>query len=110
VIGCGRWSVRWGYDALRIPLYLVWSGRARHPAIAAALHNLEADARPGHVVVTRGEDGHPKTQSDRPGFLALRDVARCGTLPDWPLGAGDYYSDTIMALCQLALREGGCTA
>ena len=100
----------WGYDALRIPLYLVWSGRGRHPAVAAALRKLEAGAQPGHVIVTRAEDGRPETQSDRPGFLALSDAARCADLPGGPWDTGDYYSDTLLALCHLALREGGCAA
>ena len=100
----------WGFDALRIPLYLVWSGYRAHPAVAAARQNLMMDAQPGHVVVARDEEGHLISQSDRPGFLALRDLTHCATLPDWLSGAGDYYSDILLALCHVALREGECFA
>lgn len=98
----------WGYDALRVPLYLTWSGRRAHPALAAGLRLLEEGAPPGRVVVERTAAGHPEAYSDQPGFLAVASAARCQPLPDWPADRRSYYPDTLMMLAQTALREGGC--
>ncbi|MFN3525159.1 MAG: glycosyl hydrolase family 8 [Paracoccus sp. (in: a-proteobacteria)] len=98
----------WGYDALRIPLYLAWSGGRDHPAVALALRRLREGATPGHLVVRAAPDGQIRTQSDRPGFHALAAVAECSPLPHQPVQARDYYPDTLLMLSQVALREGGC--
>ncbi|HAW23201.1 MAG TPA: glycosyl hydrolase family 5 [Pseudomonas sp.] len=99
----------WGYDALRIPLYLSWSDRRAHPAFAAGLRLLQQGTSPGQVVVQRTADGRPEAASDHPGFLALDRAARCRSLPNWPADRRSYYPDTLMMLANTALREGGCT-
>lgn len=98
----------WGYDALRVPLYLAWSDHRTHPALAAGLRLLEEGAAPGRVLVQRTADRHPEADSDHPGFLSLVSAARCQPLPDWPVERRSYYPDTLMMLAQTALREGGC--
>ncbi|WP_023849613.1 glycosyl hydrolase family 8 [Ponticoccus alexandrii] len=96
----------WGYDALRVPLYLAWSGNYSHPALAAGLRLLQS--APGRVVVQRSAEGTPEAESDHPGFLALRRLAACQTLPDWPAEGRSYYPDTLLLLARTAWREGGC--
>lgn len=98
----------WGYDALRIPLYLSWSDRRGHPAVAAGLRLLQQDTAPGQVVVQRTADGSPEAGSDHPGFLVLDSAARCEPLPNWPVDKRSYYPDTLLMLANTALREGGC--
>lgn len=98
----------WGYDAVRVPLYLAWSNHLTHPAVAAGLRLLDEGAAPGRVVVQRTAGGRPEAESDHPGFLALVSSARCQPLPDWPAEKRSYYPDTLMVLAGTALREGGC--
>tara|TARA_R100000935_G_scaffold28385_2_gene48733 strand:+ start:845 stop:1849 length:1005 start_codon:yes stop_codon:yes gene_type:complete len=97
----------WGYDALRVPLYLAWSGRRYHPAVAAALELAEAGAPPGGLIVRRDTDGAPQDVSDHPGYRALPAAARCLRLPEAG-AARSYYPDTLRMLAEVALREGGC--
>lgn len=100
----------WGYDALRIPLYLSWSDRRTHPALTAGLRLLQQGSAPGQVVVQRTADGRPEAASDHPGFLAIDNAARCRPMPDWPADRRSYYPDTLMMLANTALHEGGCTS
>ncbi|WP_313137944.1 glycosyl hydrolase family 8 [Paracoccus jeotgali] len=97
----------WGFDALRIPLYLTWSGRADHPAVHLGLELMERSNTADHLVVEATADGRILVESDKPGFLALRALSRCSAFSDWPL-SNDYYSDSLLMLAQLAQREGGC--
>lgn len=102
---------RFGFDAVRIPLYLVWSG-------------LDTDAR---LKPYRDFWGAYQDAAALPAFTNLADdsidsrgaspgiraVARCvlsrrtvsaESLP--PLDAGDtYYSAVLLLLCKMALRE-----
>jgi endo-1,4-beta-D-glucanase Y len=104
----GEHRAGWGYDALRVPLYLAWSGLRAHPALAAGLRLLEQGSPPGRVVVQRTAAGRPEAYSDHPGFLALASPARCQPLPNWSADRRSYYPATLMMLAQTALREGGC--
>lgn len=99
----------WGYDAVRVPLYLAWSSRRDHPALAASLRLLNENAAPGHVVVQRAADGYPEAESDHSGFLAIASSARCRTAPNWLSEHRSYYPDTLMMLARTALRESNCS-
>lgn len=96
----------WGYDALRVPLYLAWSGNHTHPALAAGLRLMQSG--PGRVVVQRSAGGNPEAESDHPGFVALTQLAACQPLPDWPTKSRSYYPDTLLMLARTAWREGDC--
>ena len=99
-----RHSALHGYDALRVPLYLVWSGRAGHPAVAQsrALQNRVAGVP---VVATR--DGTVREVSDYAGFRAVRGLLRCGAMPGMSAGQ-PYYPATLGRMARIARREGGC--
>ncbi|MDT0683959.1 glycosyl hydrolase family 8 [Roseicyclus sp. F158] len=105
-----------GYDALRIALYLVWSGRAEHEAAQAARRIL-VHALPGlpqgHVPTRVTRDGIVTDASDYPGYRALWQLVAA------PAGAPrpdlepprnrpqPYYPATLGLLADIAAREGG---
>lgn len=102
---------RWGYDALRIPLYLAWSDRTDHPAVRSAASLMSDGALPGHVVVEAAPQGEVLQASDRVGFTAIRRLIECAYIDASSASAvigTDYYSDTLLMLIDLAFREGGC--
>ncbi|MHA6344228.1 glycosyl hydrolase family 8 [Roseivivax sp. CAU 1761] len=98
-------SNNFGWDALRLPLYLFWSGRARHPALQGASDRFAAATLEGHVATVTDPSGKPRAESDAAGFRAVADLAarRRPARPDPPQG---YYADTIALLAQIAWREG----
>ncbi|MCQ0970479.1 glycosyl hydrolase family 8 [Paracoccus sp. TK19116] len=98
----------WGFDALRVPLYLAWSERRDHPAVSAGLSMMEDDAQCGHVVVRRSGRGLVEKESDHPGFLAIPDVVRCQPLSAASVNSSSYYADTLRMLAAVAQYEGGC--
>ena len=98
----------WGYDALRIPLYLTWSGQPDHPAVRVALDLMEGGSIRDHLVVEASSNGRILTQSNKPGFLALQALAQCRDVPDQRPDGSDYYSDSLLMLAQVAHREGKC--
>lgn len=102
------YSPTWGYDALRVPLYLTWSGRPDHPAVARAHETFARATAPGHVAVELHGGGAPAAQSDLPGYIAIRDLARCRR-PDAAVAsrAQPYYPATLEALAALAFSESG---
>ncbi|WP_082714906.1 glycosyl hydrolase family 8 [Falsirhodobacter sp. alg1] len=97
-------DLKWGYDALRIPLYLCWSGRAAHPAVAVALRLMGTD--PDRVTVESTPDGRVLEANDGAGFRAIRSFASCRTVS----GAicGDYYADSLLLMAKVAAREAQC--
>lgn len=99
-------SNTFGWDALRIPLYLVWSGRMDHPALKRAHARFENTSLPGHVATVTGPDGRIQQQSDAPGFRAVSALAATSApAPPGPSTQG-YYPATLALLATIAWREG----
>ncbi|EIE48726.1 Cellulase precursor [Citreicella sp. 357] len=97
---------RFGWDALRIPLYLAWSGRTAHPALARAGARFAATSTPGHVATVTGPEGRMRQQSNAPGFRAVSDLAAARAPgPAGSAGQG-YYPATLGLLAQIAWKEG----
>ena len=107
-----------GYDALRIPLYLLWSGRGGHPAVARAralFAQVAGDLPAGHVPVRLDEAGRLSETSDYAGYRALwmplldgPQRAALGPLRDGAGGDGQlYYPATLDLLATVAARETG---
>ncbi|KAA9008362.1 glycosyl hydrolase family 8 [Histidinibacterium aquaticum] len=109
------YSPAMGYDALRIPLYLAWSGRADHPAVAAArmLKARVNDALPdGHVPTVISREGRLVAASDYPGYRALWALVEAPARETRALGlvapqGQPYYPATLGLLAEVAAREGG---
>lgn len=94
-----------GWDALRLPLYLFWSGRRDHPALQMASARFAAAPLKGHVATVTDPAGKPLSQSDAAGFRAVAALA-AGRPPVLPRPGQGYYADTLALLAQIAWREG----
>lgn len=103
-----------GYDALRVPLFLIWSGDADHPAVTG---QARADAA-GQVAwggaPTRMDrfTGRVLELSPDPGYAAIRRLTACAATPQQtgsfvPAFATDqpYYPATLHLMTLLAQTE-----
>ncbi|WP_417725622.1 glycosyl hydrolase family 8 [Salipiger sp.] len=111
IVAPGAHDFRSGYDALRIPLYLVWSGQAGHPAVAAALRGFDSAATPGHLAVVLDPSGQVLAESDLPGYRAVRDLAAGSEIRTEPgdMARQPYYPATLQMLAMVAQRESSPT-
>ncbi|HZK89340.1 MAG TPA: glycosyl hydrolase family 8 [Stellaceae bacterium] len=98
---------RFGFDAIRIPLYLIWGGEATTVRLAADLrfwNDFTGKPLPGWVDVI---DGSVAPFPAPGGFQAVIELARCWhspTPPQFPqIGDNDdYYSASLILLAGLA--------
>lgn len=99
-------ALRSGYDALRVPLYLCWSGRRDHPAVDVMARAFSQASTPGHVAVATAPGSGVIAESDAAGYRAVQALATCA-----PLGSAGaqrfYYPATLWLLVSVAQREGG---
>ncbi|MCT4370378.1 glycosyl hydrolase family 5 [Yangia mangrovi] len=100
-------ELRSGYDALRIPLYLGWSGRNGNPAVGHVLDRLESAGTPDKVAVSVDAAGGLRDVSDHAGYRAIVALGRCGALPEITARdtAQSYYPATLQLLAGLAKGE-----
>ncbi len=102
---------RSGYDALRIPLFLIWSDNPDHPAVARAADTFALADAADHVAVVTSWQSGLEAQSNQTGFRAIADMAHCRTdtiAPDQDI-LQDYYPATLEQLVTVAKREStGC--
>ncbi len=105
-------DLRSGHDALRVPLYLVWSGNRRHPAVARAAATFALGDAPGHVAVETTIAGQVRVQSNLPGYRAIQALADCrGAHPsDEGHPRQSYYPATLELLAEVAHRESTACA
>jgi endo-1,4-beta-D-glucanase Y len=96
-----------GYDALRVPLFLIWSDRFNHPAVARAAADFATAGTLGHVAVVTTPDGGLVAQSDQQGYLAIAALANCKPLniSGNDLHRQSYYPATLQLLSEVAERE-----
>ena len=103
---------RFGYDSIRIPLYLIWGREATAPRLAGVIGFWKSFADkpvPAWVDVTNGALAPYPAPS---GFQAIIDLTRPrlhGKAPDLPQieDADDYYSASLILLAGLARRAVG---
>ncbi|MBE9635272.1 glycosyl hydrolase family 5 [Salipiger pacificus] len=100
-------DLRSSYDALRVPLYLTWSGRSRNPAVAQMLATFESASSPDKIAVSVDAAGRVLDESDYAGYLSIAALARCEAIPDVRArdAAQSYYPATLQLLAALAKRE-----
>nr|WP_088626176.1 glycosyl hydrolase family 8 [Oceanicola sp. 22II-s10i] len=99
--------LRSSYDALRVPLYLAWSGLGDHAAVVEMRAAMRRATLPGHVAVAFDKDGTPLSESNEPGFRAIVTLAS-GGIPDiegQDIANQPYYSATLHLLCAIARNE-----
>lgn len=106
-----RLPAGYGYDALRVPLYLVWSGRFAHPAVSRVRSLLTSPGPGGVPVRAEVESGRTTERSDAQGYAAVAALVTCAgrPLPDDTLPAFSadqaYYPATLHLLAVTAASE-----
>jgi endoglucanase len=100
---------RYGFDAVRIPLYLTWAGLAT-PALLAPFRAFWDSFRcEGFLPAwTNFADDSVDSFGASPGMRAIRDWIQSGSAPAWnpaTLAQAGYYSATLAALVQVAARQ-----
>ncbi|WP_373355073.1 glycosyl hydrolase family 8 [Pseudoroseicyclus sp. CXY001] len=102
-----------GYDAMRVPLFLIWSGLGNHPAVrrqAEALGMAAAAQVPTPVVMNRMTYAVQET-SENPGYAALGGLVSCVASglngAAMPRFAADqpYYPATLHMFAMIAQIE-----
>ena len=109
----GDRPARFGYEALRIPLYASWAGHADHVALEGLAAFWRADAAPAWINLNNGETApHPLDtggRAIRDYFLeARRDGAgtRQASMNEKALEQEHgYYSHTLALLAWVAMRD-----
>lgn len=103
-----------GYEAMRVPLYLVWSGLNRHPAVTQMMRIYDRTVQPGVPVPTRIDpaSGTVLEASNDPGYRALAALVSCaGTAgavgSDMPPfdSTQPYYPATLQMFAMIAANQ-----
>ncbi|TWI55710.1 endoglucanase [Pseudomonas duriflava] len=104
------WPPRFGFDAVRIPLYGTWAGIGQNGEWSAIQHfwHSRKDASPPAWVDVYSREAAPYPTSW--GVLGIRALVDGQPLPLQrdTLLKEDYYSSSLLMLSQLA--QGACTA
>lgn len=100
-----------GYDALRVPLYLIWSGQVDHPAVRRARELYAAHGGRKTPVVCNLAGDEVCEASSYQGFqslskLVLTPAGQECTVAHTPLATDQgYYPATLDILCRLVATE-----
>lgn len=99
---------RFGFEALRIPLYASWDGLNRHPGLASLAAFWKDNDKP--PIWVNLDDGTWAAQKLRPGAMAVRELLLAGDagVEDGQRNAvseSDYYDSTLLLLATLAADE-----
>lgn len=110
------WPTRFAYDAVRVPLYMVWAGMRDEPAVSATAelwgrHSPSAQSAWVDLVSGQSADYPPPT-----GFRAIARLAMAASRRPLPPGAmehvadaEDYYSAALTLLTRLASHDARLT-
>lgn len=107
----GELGYRTGYNAYRVPLYVLWAGETGRPVLDA-FADLWSGVASGPVVMeASAADGLVVSTSDDPGYRDLPSLLRCVDGRDGPYtptridATGSYYAATMALLTRLVARE-----
>lgn len=99
---------RFGYDAMRVALYLIWSGQRDHAAVRRALRLYDAHGTGDTPVVVDLDGATVHETSTYPGFAALRGLVGGADRGHSALNVDQgYYPATLEMLCTIAAEETG---
>jgi endoglucanase len=96
---------RFGYEAIRIPLFLAWSRQSTHPAMRALTAYLKAPGFKAWVDLNSGQKAEYLAPA---GFEAVAQLSRYVTYklpPTWPKIDGDYFSASLSLMAECAWRS-----
>lgn len=94
---------RFGYDAIRVPLFLYWGGYQKHPTLKAFAQFARSPGFPAWVAL---DDKDQAKYNAPPGFEAVAQLARKSyylTAPALPPIDDDYFSASLTLLAHLAI-------
>jgi endoglucanase len=99
---------RFGFEAIRVPLFLAWAGKTDHPAFTACARYLQQPGFPAWVSLTNSQRAEYAAPN---GFEAVARLVRRGAFGR-PYSAPllleqDYYSSALTALATLAAHDVG---
>ncbi|SFD84264.1 glycosyl hydrolase family 8 [Roseivivax sediminis] len=101
-----------GYEAMRLPLFLIWSGLADHPAVQRyAEAQAQAPEGVAATVIERGS-GEILSTSAEAGYRSIAALSRCAAQnrigSEMPPFAPDapYYSATLQVFSMIAQAKG----
>lgn len=97
-----------GYDAIRVPLYLVWSGRANDQALRGVRLWWSSARVPGKGIpaTVNVVTGAPSSEPLSPGANRVVELVLNGRLtPAMPPMTQDYYSMVLWLLASLAAER-----
>lgn len=107
-------SANAGYEAIRVPLFLIWSGLGRHPAVTQMARIYDRTVQPGLPVPTMIEpvSGVVLEASPDPGYRAVAALVACAARPG-QIGAAvppfdatqPYYPATLQLFAMLATHQ-----
>lgn len=106
-----RFSRNAGYEAIRIPLFLIWSGETSHPAILRAADAMGQAAQGSAGTVIDTASGQILETSQEAGYRAIAAIADCaargGNSAAIPPFARNqpYYPATLHLFTMLAQME-----
>ena len=105
------WPARFSWDAVRVPLNLIWAGLTSEPAVTAAAafwDNPAREAAPAWVDLATGAVAAFPAGQGVAAIAAITRAARTGDLmPELPhVGdARDYYSASLVLLTRIVRQE-----
>jgi len=107
-------AARFGYDAVRIPLYMFWADAANAERAGFFAKAWPANSQPSLVNFNRNSDGKSNVALKEPGYRAVAALARCAAsnLP-YPddfyhfTNNQNYYPATLHLLSLMAARTQG---
>ncbi len=107
-------SARFGYDAVRIPLYMFWANAANAERAGFFAKAWPANSQPSLVNFNTKPDGKLSVALKEPGYRAVAALARCAALnipyPDdfyHFTNNQNYYPATLHLLSLVAARTRG---
>ncbi|QGM46469.1 glycosyl hydrolase family 8 [Methylocystis heyeri] len=108
-------NARFGYDAIRIPLYLFWASEATPQRLSSFVKAWPVDAPHIHLLALGGEGGQkPEIALREPGYRALAAITHCAAMhipyPDefYHFNANqNYYPATLHLLSVIAAQMQG---
>ena len=108
---------RFSYDAVRVPLYLVWAGKGEEPVVSAAArfwHDPSLPRIPAWADLLTDETS---PYAADPGIAAVAQVSAMGSQPGFmprqintPVLSATYYAAALRLMAVLAVRAMPTTA
>ena len=105
-----RMSTNFGYEAIRVPLYALWS-KSINPNQAAAIIASAQDTESGLIRIVDLRTGASSDQFRDPGYSVIAHLARCAVaghkIPNFAQSQidGNYYPATLQLLSLVAARQ-----